>query len=72
MEPLFKMPLKAQIEQAKSLISANLAGNQIHENIKVNGNLDKLIPDKIIVAPGSIQAIIKAEGKLEVIVKGIQ
>lgn len=70
-EPYLIIPIKEQINQAKDMITASLSNSQAFDKITLKGRLDQLTPHKILVVPGHLQAIIKAEGRLDIAVKGL-
>lgn len=71
MEPHFSFPLSTQLNEARKLIQQNLAGNQLNKNISLQGNLDKLQPEKIQLTADGIQSVIVATGKIEIKVAGL-
>jgi hypothetical protein len=42
----------------------------MNKNINLNGKLNELTPQSILVTPLGIQAVIKAKGKMEIMVAG--
>jgi hypothetical protein len=70
MEPYFSISVASQLEEGKKLIQENLAGNKMNKNINLNGKLNELTPQSILVTPLGIQAVIKAKGKMEIMVAG--
>ena len=70
MEPYFSISVASQLEEGKKLIQENLAGNKMNKNINLNGKLNELTPQSIFVTPLGIQAVIKAKGKMEIMVAG--
>lgn len=67
MTPYFTVSLAAQLDEAQKMIQQNLANNKVNPNITVNGKLNQLSPDAIYVIPTAMQAVIKAEGAIEVL-----
>jgi hypothetical protein len=70
MEPYFSISVASQLEVGKKMIQENLAGNKMNKNINLNGKLNELTPQSILVTPLGIQAVILVKGKIEVMVAG--
>ena len=59
-------PLKDNIDQIKELIQQNITNKEVADNVIINGNLDDLTIDEILMTPESIKLPVIFKGKLSV------
>ncbi len=70
MSPYFNVSIADQLAEARKQIQTNIAGNKVNDNVSIKGSLASLQPDNIYVTPEGMEAVIKASGKLEVLLSG--
>jgi hypothetical protein len=70
MSPYFNVSIADQLAEARKQIQTNIAGNKVNDNVSIKGSLASLQPDNIYVTPEGMEAVIKASGKLEVVLSG--
>ena len=71
MQENFRIPVGAQIEEAKKTIQAGLTNNRVAKGITLNGQLDELTPDHVFITPTSIVAVVLAKGRVDVKIDGL-
>jgi len=59
-------PLKDNIDQIKQQIQQNITNKEVVDNVIINGNLDDITIDEILMTPESIKLPIIFKGKLSV------
>jgi hypothetical protein len=62
-------PMSEQVNSAKSMIRENIKDYQVVKNIYLNGNLDELSADDIILTQTSLKANIVLTGNLKLIIR---
>ncbi len=62
-------PMSEQVNSAKSMIRENIRDYQVVKNIYLNGNLDELSADDIILTQTSLKVNIVLTGNLKLIVR---
>ena len=70
MSPYFNVSIADQLAEARKQRQTNIAGNKVNDNVIIKGSLASLQPDNIYVTPEGMEAVIKASGKLEVVLSG--
>ncbi len=64
-------PAGEQIETARKAVQQSLHHKVLAKGIELNGNIEKITPDKIYLTPEHIYAVVFAEGKLDIKVDGL-
>ncbi|MEI6455671.1 MAG: DUF4403 family protein [bacterium] len=59
-------PVGEQLRSARESVAAALHENRSIENFRINGQVERLEPEKIEITPGSVKAYFLFEGKLRV------
>jgi hypothetical protein len=59
-------PVGEQLRSARESVAAALRENRSIENFRINGEVERLEPEKIQITPGSVKAFFVFEGKLRV------
>jgi hypothetical protein len=71
MQESFRLPVSAQIEEARKMIQAGLTNNHVAKGITLNGQLADIKPDQVYITPNSIVAVVLATGRVDVKIDGL-
>jgi hypothetical protein len=66
----FALPVDDLINFAKQNIETAM-NSEVYKGVKLSGKIDQVMPDKVILTPNSIVAIVRAKGKVELKVDGM-
>ncbi|MES2731947.1 MAG: DUF4403 family protein [Bacteroidota bacterium] len=71
MQESFRLPVSAQIDEARKIIQTGLTNNHVAKGITLNGQLADIKPDKVYITPNSIVAVVLATGRVDVKIDGL-
>ncbi len=67
-----RFPIAEQLAEGEKSLKSYLNNYEPVKGIKVNGSLSSLTPDKIILTPNAIVAMVLANGKVAIKIEGMQ
>lgn len=71
LEPYLKFPLQENIEDVKKQVQDSLNNNEIFHGVVVNGNLDKMEIETVMLNPESMKVVVVSKGKMRVNISGL-
>ena len=72
MEKNAKIPIGQNLDQMKEVISNSLKNYVITNGVTMQGTVDKLDIDKVYLTPESIRISLNSNGKLNLLIKGLE
>lgn len=69
--PYMNVPLGKELQEAKASLEKQL-NSPINNNVSLQGKVDQLTVEDILITPEAMQALIKSEGKLRVQLTGLR
>lgn len=72
MEKNAKIPIGQNLDEMKEVISTSLKNYVITNGVSMQGSVDKLDIDKIYLTPNSIRIALNSNGKLNLLIKGLE
>ena len=72
MEKNSKIPIGANLDEMKEVISNSLKSYVITNGVSMQGTVDKLDIDKVYLTPESIRISLNSNGKLNLLIKGLE
>lgn len=70
LEPYFQYDLSQQLAENRQVVASAVNNRNIGDHILLQGQLDRLNPEKVFLTEGSIKALISASGKLNLEITG--
>ena len=65
-------PLGDQIEETKSSLQSTLNNFKVTDGIKIKGQIENIVPDKVYLTPNHIIAVVFANGNVDLTVSGLK